>query len=390
MPTRADGAARPSQDDQPAGAVVPAIVVITLVGLGMSLALPLLALEMERMGVSSTLQGLNTAAGGIANILAVPFVPGLAARIGVRRLITGAVLIAAACIIAFKLVPSIGLWFVIRLAFGASLGALFTLSEYWIASTAPSARRGLIMGIYATALSIGFAAGPTLLVVTSTVGWLPYLAAAGVMLAGLLALVVSRFDPPPPRGDSHPANVLAMIGSVPAATLAAFTVGAIETAGIVHLAIIGVRSGYTESAAALFVATFAAGNIVSQIPMGLLADRMDKRRLLIGLAITGLVATVLFAWVLASAPLAMLALFVAGGSVGALYTVGLSLLGSRFQGMQLASANAAFVILYSSGLTLGPPLAGVGLDVIGPSGFAVAVVLILAVYLVVAGRRPAG
>ena len=55
-------------------------------------------------------------------------------------------------------------------------------------------------------------------------------------------------------------------------------------------------------------------------------------------------------------------LFVWSGLIGTLYTVGLAHLGARFTGADLASANAAFVILYNAGLALGPPVVGGGMD----------------------------
>jgi MFS family permease len=367
-------------------AFLPAIVTVATVGVAMSVVLPLLSLEMERMGVSSTVQGLQTAIGGLANIVAVPFVPGLAARFGVRPLLLASLMLITIGVLAFKLIPSLAAWFAIRVVYGAALGAMFVLSEYWIVSTATAARRGFIMGAYATVLSLGFAAGPALLALTGSHGWTPYLAAAGLSLAGLVPLLLTSARPPPPTGDRKEARVLAMIRVAPAATLAAFVVGAIETAGVAHLAVIGVRGGLGDSVGALLVSVFAAGNVASQIPMGLLADRFDKHRLLVALAVVGLAAILAFAAAVPNVPVSMACLFIAGGAVGALYTVGLATMGARFTGIELASANAAFVILYSSGLTFGPFLAGAGLDAAGTTGFAAALALLLVGFLAITSR----
>jgi len=70
--------------------IAAAIGCITAVGVGLSLSVPLLSLEMERMGASGTLIGANTAIAGIAAIMTVPFVPRIAARTGVLPLLWGA------------------------------------------------------------------------------------------------------------------------------------------------------------------------------------------------------------------------------------------------------------------------------------------------------------
>ena len=58
-------------------------------------------------------------------------------------------------------------------------------------------------------------------------------------------------------------------------------------------------------------------------------------------------------------------LFVWGGVVAALYTIGLAHLGSRLTGRELASANAAFVFCYGFGMLIGPQVIGIGMDVFG-------------------------
>src|SRR5919205_408569 len=157
-------------DSARVAAIAAAIACVTAVGIGLSLSVPLLSLEMERMGISGTLIGLNTAVAGIASICIVPFVPRLAARIGVLPLLWCCIVGATLALLAFKALYSFAWWFPLRFLFSAALGALFVLSEYWINAAAPPQRRGLVMGIYATVLALGFAAGPGLLFTVGTSG----------------------------------------------------------------------------------------------------------------------------------------------------------------------------------------------------------------------------
>ena len=80
-------------------------------------------------------------------------------------------------------------------------------------------------------------------------------------------------------------------------------------------------------------------------------------------------------------------LFVWGGGVAALYTVGLAHLSSRLTGRDLASANAAFVFCYGFGMLIGPQAIGIGMDTFGPDGFGYALALFFALYIaLVVGR----
>jgi MFS family permease len=358
--------------------IAAAIGLIALVGVSLSLTIPLLAIAMERMGVSSTLSGLNTAVAGLANMAVVPFVPRLAARIGVQRLVMAALLLGAVASLSFPFAP-FWAWFPLRFALGASLGTLFVLSEFWINAAAPPEKRGFVMGIYATVLSAGFASGPALLALTGTEGWPPFLMAGGLFLLAFLPLLAAGGGTPALEEEGK-SSVFAMMFAIPTATFAALTFGAVETGAFALLPVYGLREGYGEATAALLISVATAGNILCQMPLGALSDRIDRRRVLAFCGLAGVLGCLLMPVTISNPWLFLPLLCIWGGLVGGLYTVGLAHLGARFTGLELASANAAFVMLYSAGLTAGPPIVGAGMDAIGPHGFALALAAMLAGY----------
>ena len=366
--------------------IIAAILTISAVGMGLSLMLPLLSLELERMGASGTLNGLNTAVGGLANIVIAPLVPMLARAMGQKRFIAAAIAVLILSVIAFRLMPGIPAWFVLRFTFGAAIGALFVISEFWITASAPEARRGTIMGIYATVLAAGFAAGPAVLAVTGTLGWPPYLACAALMLLAALPLWISPATLPPIEASPHP-RVLPLVRVAPVATLAALMFGAVESGGFSQFPVFGLRLGLGETEAALLVTWTALGNLLFQIPLGWLSDRMDRRKVLLACALLGVAGNALMLAVPAGTPGFLALLFFWGGITGAIYTVGLAHLGSRFTGGEIAVANAAFVMLYSAGMIVGPPIVGVAMDAIGAPGFPLGLGALLAGYAVLVGWR---
>jgi MFS family permease len=358
-----------------------AIMLVALVGMGLSLSIPLLSLDMERMGISGHGIGLNTAIAGLASIIAVPFVPGIAARFGVGRVIAISIAVTAVSFIAFKAFFDYTTWFFVRFVFSAALGTLFVLSEYWIAAKAPAAKRGFVMGIYATVLAVGFAVGPVVLSLSGTSGWAPYIIGSALFaLAGAPLYGARNYLPELAQEPAHPIGTY--LFALPLATAAALGFGAVETGGFALLPVLGVRLGLTPEAAAVMISLVALGNVISQIPIGLLADRMSKAVVLLVLAALGLIGAMAIPSIAQHGPFALYALlFIWGGAIGGLYTVGLAHLASRFEGSELAGANAAFVILYNVGLTIGPPIVGLGLDFAGATGFALAMSLFFIIIL---------
>lgn len=379
--------ARPLTGRERFGSIAAAILLAALVGLGLSLTLPLLSIEMERMGVSGGVIGLNTAIAGLASILIIPFVPGFAARIGIGRLLALAIALTGLSFLGFRLFFDLIAWFPIRFLFSAALGTLFVLSEYWIAASAPPERRGLVMGVYATVLALGFAAGPALLGLFGTSGWPPYLAGALVFLLAGLPLAFARHLLP--KLDAEPSHsLLGYLTALPMATAAGAGFGAVEAGGFALLPVYGMRHGLDAETSALLISAVALGNVALQVPIGLLADEVSKSRLLLALALLGLAGTFAIPLAQEAGPWPLHALlFVWGGLVGGLYTVGLAHLAARFTGHDLAGANAAFLLLYNVGLMLGPPVIGVALDWSMRWGLSLGIALFLLPLLAAATAR---
>lgn len=359
--------------------IIAAIVTTSFVGMGLSLMIPLLSLELERMGASTTVNGLSTAVGGVANVLIAPLVPAFSAWFGQKRFLAANVLMLAASVLVFKLMPSIAAWFVIRFFFGAAIGTMFVLSEFWITASAPEARRGVIMGIYATVLAIGFAAGPAILALTGTQGWPPYLACAGLVLLAIAPVVIAPANVPPIDRTPTP-RLFSLIAVAPVATLAALMFGALETGMFNQLPLYGVRVGLSETQAALLVTIAALGNLLLQIPLGALSDRMDRRLLLLACTSIGVVGALAIPMLQAGTLPFNALLFVWGGVIGAIYTVGLAHLGSRFPASEVAAANAVFIMLYSFGMIVGPPFVGAAMETFGTWGFPLSLAAMLGAY----------
>jgi len=370
--------------------IASAIATVSIVGVGLSLTMALLAVRLEQMGYSGHAIGLNPAAGGFATLLWAPFVPAAARRIGTRRILILTLAVGILCLAAFALTADYWAWLFIRMVFGAALTTLFVISEYWINAAAPPGRRGLAMGFYTTTLSLGFAAGPSILLISGVSDAKPFLIGIGLFALAAMPVILDRSKPEIERPPE--VSVKKFFLGTPIATFAALLHGAIETAAMGLLPVYALRSSLPAESGAGLLGLFLLGNIFFQIPVGMLSDYMDRRKLLVLVTLGGILGTLL----LPLAAAANFTLFCAGlvlwgGFVGSFYAVGLAHLGSRYAGAELASANAAFVMFYSFGMLIGPPLIGVGLDLVRPNGFFLAICVLLFAYLglVLTGlRRP--
>lgn len=369
--------------------IIAAIACLTVVGIGLAAVMPLLALTMDRMGVPSGMIGFNSAMPALAGIATTPLIPSLLKRFGTRILLLGSIIASAACMMAYYLFPNIWLWFPIRFLNGATLTLIFVVSETWINQLAEDHLRGRLMAIYATVLSIGFATGPFVLMFAGSEGILPYAIIAGLLLLACLpVLAAGHFVEESEQDSGH--GFASFLFIAPTATFAAFTFGMLEAGSMNLLPLYGLRVGLSEQAAAAALSIFALGNVLCQLPIGYIADKID-RRLLLGLCAGFGGSLIALLPVFAGGPLFLPSIFLIGGTVTGLYTIGLTLLGQRFSGHDLGAANSAFVMMYSFGALIGPASGGNAMQWAGPHGlpaFLGAVTLIYAVFALWRWRHP--
>ena len=362
-----------------------AIATATIAGCGLSLSVTLVSVRLDAMGFSARAIGLNTAAAGIATLLCAPLIPPIARRLGVARTLVAALVGGGLALVGFTLTNNYAAWLALRLAISAAVTVLFVLSEYWIGTAASGHRRGLTIGCYATSLGVGFAAGPLLLRVVGTQGDLPFIAGAGLFWLATVPLIGGRRRAPA-LVESGRAPFQRVFSASPLAMIAGLLHGAIEMAAIGLLPIYALRAGAGMTHSTLFTSLFVLGSCTLQIPLGLVSDRIDRRKLLIILAGLGLAGALLLAMLdLRTTLLFEAVLFLWAGTVGGFYPVGLAQLGATYRDGALAGANAAFVMSYSLGMLVGPPLVGLGLDLVPPGGFFLAMGAMIAIYLVIAG-----
>jgi len=358
----------------------------TMVGTMVSFSFPLMSLVLERRGVAPDLIGLNAAAFGLAIFVIAPWLPGLINRLGAVPSILAGQVLCVVCLLLLPLRVDLVAWGGLRFVLGLGTVLSWVASESAINALADEASRGRVLAAYATLFCVGYALGPALIMVTGSEGQLPFLVAAALLCFGMLPLAFARGvdQALSARGSSNLRNIWRL---APLALGAILVFGLIETSGFALLPIYGLALGYDEAGAALLLTLLIAGNVLLQLPIGWLADRMRRERVLIGCALVSALGVLVWPAALDTPALGWPLLVVTGGVLGAMYMLSMALLGQRFRGTDLAVANTAFVLMYQLGAMVGPALGGLAMRGLGPHGLPLLLAAALALFVLMALLR---
>jgi MFS family permease len=341
---------------------------LAMFGAAQGLSYPLFTILMQRQGLSPGLIGLSAAMMPVGLILSASFVPMAVRSFGARNLGVGCAVAGALCFLAIGYLQDWVAWFVIRFLIGVVINPLYVLGEVWALSLAPPSRRGRVMGVFNALMGAGYAAGPLILIAVGTAGWPPFMAVvSGFLLCALILRAVSAnltgFG-----DDGQPSGGIAGFARLaPALLLAVLVSAAAQQSTYSLMPVFGLAYGLPEAKLAALVTALSFGNIILQIPLGLLPERFAARPMILSCA-AATAGCAIFLPMAITTPFVWLVLVVMGAVGYGVYTMALIELGSRFRGSALVAGNAAFALMWGVGGIVGPPGAGALMQAAGPLG----------------------
>lgn len=354
------------------------------------LTFPLLALILERMGTPEWAIGVNAAMMPLGLVVSAPVAPVLLRRHGGFALITAALIISAACMLALGASMNALAWMPLRLLMGIALGCILVVTESWINEATTDDRRGRVVGLYSAVLSAGFAFGPVLLLIVGSRGWAPFAIGALLPLLAVLPLVRVRRALPDLNADGGTASVGAFLRMAPLLLVCTAAAALADEGAMSFLPLFALGYGYGEQAGTALLIVMIAGSITLQYPLGWLADRLRRSSVMIGCAAVAAASAALLPAIASWPALLGIAVFIWGGTYYAIYVLALVRLGEAYRGTALVAGNAAFAAMWGLGGLGGTSIVGGSMSLLGPAGFPVVFVVIfagIAVAVAWMGRR---
>lgn len=343
------------------------IGLVTISGFSQGMLLPLLAVILEQNGVASSVNGLHATGLYIGVLIASPFMEKPLQKFGFKPIIVVGGLLVVLSMSLFPIWDALWFWFILRMAVGIGDHMLHFGTQTWITTTVQKETRGRSIALYGLFFGVGFTLGPLMTRLLAVHEALPFIVSAILSFLVWSTMLFVRNSWPEKEVESiqassslHRFKQAAKLSWI--ALLAPLGYGFLEATLHGIFPIYGMRIGHDVDMLALIIPCFAAGSLITQLPLGALSDRIGRRQTLLFVISGGAVCFFFAAWFETSL-IALFILFTLSGMlVGSLFSLGISFMTDILPPHLLPAGNILCGIAFSMGSIGGPYLGGLFVD----------------------------
>jgi MFS family permease len=366
---------------------------VLLLQLGMGGVVPLDALSGAVLDFSNEQIGLLGSAHFLGFFVGCWWAPRLMGSVGHSRAFAAFAAAGVIGILAHMMVTDPWAWAGMRMASGLAVAGCYTIIEAWMQAKVTNATRGRAMAVYRVVDVTGNLGAQILIAFLTPAAYVSYNLLALIACAALFPLLLTRTEAPEtgtaPRLRPKLAWDKSPLGAV-GVIVSGITGAAFRMVGPLY----GIAVGLEANRIALFLAAYVLGGAFAQFPIGWLADKFDRRQVLIGIS----AAAILGCGAMAAGAMGnLLTIFLAAGFFGfttfPIYSISTAHAHDFAEQHERVELSAAHMFLYAVGAIASPVIASALISNFGPSAMfafiATAHVLLIVFGLARMRARPA-
>ncbi len=340
---------------------------VALLQLGSGGLAPLDALSGVELGFSTGEIGLLGSSHFLGFFLGCWWAPRLMGGVGHSRAFAAFTALGTIGILGHILTDNAYAWMALRLLSGLCIAGCYTIVESWLQAKVTNETRGRAMGAYRFVDISGSLGAQLMISVLAPASYYSYTVLAMICCAALVPLVLTRVEQPaiPAAPRLRPSLALTRSPLAAAAVVSAgLTTAAFRMVGPLY----GIEIGLGAEDIAFFLAAFVLGGVIAQVPGGWIADRFDRRWVLIGLsvfAIGSCAVTVVFSAQSTTAAFLTAGLF--GFATFPIYSVAAAHAHDFAEDDERVDLSAALMFLYALGAIVSPWTVSALIEAFGPA-----------------------
>ncbi len=369
------------------------VIIVSISGFSQGMLLPLISVIFETDGVSSTLNGLNATGLYIGTLLISPFIEHPLRKYGYKPVIIAGGALVFLSLAMFPLWKSVLFWFTLRMLIGIGDHALHFSTQTWITSSTSHKNLGKSMSIYGLSFSMGFAVGPLFVPLIKISEVLPFIVSSALCLvAWSLVFFVRNERPDVMKGNAGEESSLtryklafkyAWIAFLPP-----FVYGFLESSLNALFPVYALRKEFDVSMVSLILAAFSVGAILTQLPLGILGDKVGRRKVILTGLLCGSVLFALCSFFEHYAHIVVFFFAITGMCIGSMFSLGITYMADLTPKELLPTGNLLCGIFFSMGSLSGPFLGGIFLQAVENISFLLLIsAMLLLIFMIILSAR---
>ena len=257
-------------------------------------------------------------------------------------------------------------WAAMRVASGMCVAGCYTVIEAWLQAKVTNQTRGRTMAVYRVVDMTGSLAAQMIISVLAPASYVSYNILAILCCAALLPLTLTTVKqpdtPPSPRLRPRLAQERSPLAAA-AVIVAALSSASFRMVGPVY----GQEVGLNTNQIAYFLSAFVLGGALAQYPIGWLADKYDRRLVLIWLSIAAIASSTVTVYAAGYGTLGiMLAAGLFGLTTFPIYSVAAAHAHDFASDDERVELSAALMFYFALGAIAAPYIASLLIEVYGP------------------------
>lgn len=339
--------------------------------LGHGLIMTLLGVRMSIEGFPSHMAGLLMSSFSLGFVLGSYLLEKRIRSVGHIRVFAACAAILAVTAMLHGLWVDAWAWLAWRLLGGVATAGMLMVMESWVSGESSNDNRGRVLSIYLVISTLSLAGGQWMLNLADPGGPVLF-SVVGILFAlALVPLSIVRIHGPRQTLDIQPQKIKlkALYERAPVGLVGAFSAGLMVQAFFAMTPFYGQEIGLTTSETARFMAITTMVAMFAQWGLGRLSDHIDRRKVILGMALVMTVSGVLVS-MLARIDFWLLVIVACfhTAMLHTLYALSLAHTNDWLEPEEIIAGNAKLLTWYGIGSIIGPFSASLIMRAVGPDG----------------------
>ncbi|WP_067339639.1 MFS transporter [Stappia indica] len=352
------------------------LIAIALLVTGHGLQSTLIPLAGSQAGFSDLQVGLVSSSYFFGLVLGCLGAPYVIMRAGHIRAFAALVSLMSAAAILHPIMVDPLSWSAIRIISGFCLAGFYMIVESWLNEQASNENRGTIMSIYIVLVYAAMTTGQLSLTVMDLTTFVPFaIASVAVSLAVIPVSLTTANQPAPITVVRF--RPVKLYRNSPTALVAVLLIGVTQGALWMLAPLYAIQIGLTTSQAAYFAAAFVGAGAITQWPIGRISDRLDRRLVLLGLATSAVLVSIIFMTVpIEGVTMAIMLALLAGVATQPAYAIAASHAFDHADRNDYVETSSGMNLAFGIGSSFGPLTASYLMQSVGSWGLFLQVAVI--------------